>query len=63
MKARTRTWSDVVKGLKQDELETSNMVESGIRSDIAYAINSIDTDETYHVKAKMTRMQPKLTSI
>ena len=33
IKARTRTWSDVVKGLKEDELEITNSDKSGNESD------------------------------
>ena len=50
-KAKTRTWSDVVKGLEEDELEIIDSVEKS------------DLDETDHVKARRTRRQPKPRSI
>ena len=38
-KAKTETWSDVVKGLKtKDELETANSDESGNRSEAADSV-------------------------
>ena len=46
-KAKTRTWSDVVKGLEEDELEITDSVEKS------------DPDETDLVKAQRTRTQPK----
>ena len=47
MKVGTRTWSDVVKGLEEDESKTTDSVEKS------------DPAETDHVKGKRTRRQPK----
>ena len=55
IKARTRTWSDVVKGLKEDELETSNSDKSGNESETTNSVEKSDSDELNHMKTKRTR--------
>ena len=47
-KARTKTWSDVVKGLKTEE-----------RSDTTDLVEHFDSDKLNHLKAKWIRRQPK----
>ena len=50
-KAKTKTWSDVVKGMEEDESKTTDSVEES------------DMKETDPVKAEWPRRQPKPTSI
>ena len=51
VKARTRTWLDVVKGLKtEEELETTDLVDW------------FDSNEPNYIKNKWMKGQPKLTS-
>ena len=61
MKAMTRTWSDVVKGRKEDELEITNSHKSGNELEIADSIEKCDLEEPNCMKAKWTTRQPKPT--
>ena len=56
-KAKTKTWSDVVKGLKtEDGLEVAISDKSGNRSEIADSVEHFfDLDKPYHLKAKRNR--------
>ena len=56
-------WSNVVKGLKEDELETTNSDEIGNGSKTVDPIERSDMIEMDHKKSKQTRMQPKQTMI
>ena len=51
IKVKTRTWSDVVRGLEGDESETTDSIEKS------------DPAETDPMKARRTRRQPKSTLI
>ena len=58
----TKTWSDVVKGLKKDdELETTISGKSGNESEIVDSNKWVDSDEPNFMKAKQTRRYPKST--
>ena len=50
-KARTKTWSDVVQGLKEDKLETTNSDKSGNESETADLVEKFDLREPNHMKA------------
>ena len=53
MKARTRTWYDMVKGLKdEDELETTNSDKSGNESEATDSVELFDSEELNHMKAE-----------
>ena len=55
-KARTWTWSNVVKGLNsEDELETANSDKSGNESEVADSFNMLNSEEPNQLKAKQTR--------
>ena len=43
-KAKTKTWSNVVKGLKEDELEKANSNKSGNVSETTDSIKQFDSD-------------------
>ena len=60
MTDRTKTWLDVVKGLKEDELETFDLGKSKNKSKIEDSDKMSDSDELNHVKAKQTRRLPKM---
>ena len=61
-KARTKTWLDVVKGLKkEEELETSNSDKSRNKSETFDSVKLYDSDKPNHMTAKRTRGQPKPT--
>ena len=51
MEKKARTWVDIAKRLKEDELETTNSVESRNRSETINPIERSDRDEMDHVKA------------
>ena len=51
-KAKTKTWSNVVKGLKEDELEKANSDKSGNGSETADSVEEFDSDEPNHLKVK-----------
>ena len=53
--ARTTTWSDVVKGLEEDESKTFDSHKSRNEMEIAYSDKMGDSDELNHVKVKQTR--------
>ena len=51
-KAKTETWSDVVKGLKtKDELETTNSDVNGNRSAAADSVQMFDSETLNQLKA------------
>ena len=55
-KARTKTWLDVVKGLKtEDELETTNSNKNGNGSETTDLVEQLDSEEPNQLKAKQTR--------
>ena len=59
-KAKTETWSDVVKGLKtKDELETTNSDESENRSEETESVRMFDSDTLTQPRAKWKRRQQK----
>ena len=53
----------MVKGLKEDELETSNSDKSGNESETTNSVEKSDSEEPNHMKAKRTRRQLKLALI
>ena len=56
MKSKTRTWSDVVKGLKvEDELETANSDKCWNKSEATDSKEEFDLEELNQQKAKRTR--------
>ena len=55
MKAKTWTWSDVVKGLKEEELEKANSDKWGNGSEITNSVEHFDSDESNHLKVKRTK--------
>ena len=60
IKAKIRTWSDMVKVLKiEDELETTNSNKSGDESEAADSVEQFDSEEPNHLKAKRTKGQRK----
>ena len=63
MKIRTKTCSYVVKGLNEDEFETTNSVMSCNKSKTTDLVEKSDSDETDNIRAKCTRRQPKSTLI
>ena len=58
-KANTRTWADMVKGLKEEELETSNLDKSMNVSETTDSVKKFDSEEPNHLKAKRTKGQRK----
>ena len=50
-KTRTKTWLDVVKGLKEDELETTNSDKSENESETTHLVEKFDLREPNHMKA------------
>ena len=59
-KAKTETWSDVVKGLKtKDELETANSVDSGNRSEEDDSVRMFDSKTPNQLKVKQKKGQQK----
>ena len=60
MKAKTKTWSVVVKGLKiEDELETTNLDKSGNESEIDDSVRMFDSETPNHLDAKQKKGQRK----
>ena len=60
VKAKTKTWCDVVKGLKiEDELETTNSDVSGIGSEVTDSIEMFDSDITNRLRAKRRKGHQK----
>ena len=59
-KAKTRTWADVVKGRKKDELETTDLVKSQCELDAVDSIEMFNLEELNRL-GKQTRRQPKPT--
>ena len=60
VKAKTKTWFDVVKGLKiEDELETTNSDVSGIGSEVTDSIEMFDSDITNRLRAKRRKGHQK----
>ena len=51
----------MVKGLKEDELETTDSDKSRNESEIPDSVKEFDLEEPNQLKAKRTRRQPKLT--
>ena len=49
----------MVKGLKENELETANSNKSWNRSEIAYSVEQFDSNESNHMEAKRIKRQPK----
>ena len=58
-KANTRTWADMVKGLKEEELETSNLDKSMNVSETTDSVEQFDSNESNHMEAKRIKRQPK----
>ena len=59
-KARTQTWSNVVKGLnKEDKLETADSDKSGNGSETANSVKQFDSEEPNNLKAKRTKGKRK----
>ena len=54
-KSMTRTWLDVVEGLEEDELETTDSDKSGIELETADLVERHDSSELNHMEAKLTR--------
>ena len=62
-KAKTKTWSNVVKGLKKiEELETTNSDKSGNGSETTDSAEQFDSDKPNRSKAKRSVRQPMPTS-
>ena len=62
MKAKTRTWSNIMKGLKiEDELEIANSDKSENESEVVDSIEQFDSEESNHLKVKRTKGQRKST--
>ena len=55
MKARTRTWADVVKGLKEGESETTDSDKTEDESKTVDSVQEVDSGESNHMKARWTR--------
>ena len=60
-KARTKTWSDVVEGLKEEEFETTNSDKRGNELRTIDSTEDFDSGESNHMEAKRTRGQRKFT--
>ena len=59
-KAKNKTWSDVVKGLKiEDKLETTNSYKSGNESETAGSVRMFDSETPNHLEAKQKKWQRK----
>ena len=56
-KANTRTWADMVKGLKEEELETSNLDKSMNVSETTDSVEQFYSNESNHMKANWTKRQ------
>ena len=57
-KAKSKTWSDVVKGLKiEDELETSNSDKSGDELETTNSVRMFDLETMNQLKAKRKKGQ------
>ena len=62
LNAKTRRWSNVVKGVKiKDKMETTTLDKSGNESEIANSCEMVDPDEPNQLKAKHTRRHRKST--
>ena len=60
VKAKTKTWSNVLKGLKtEDELKIANSGESAIQSKVTDSIEMFDSDITNRLRAKRRKGQQK----
>ena len=60
IKAKTKTWSNVAKGRKKEDLERANSDKSGNETKIVDLVEKGDSEEA---KAKWTRRQSKSTSV
>ena len=57
-KAKTKTWSNVVKVLKtEDEMGTTNLGESGKESKTTYLVRMFDSETLNQLKARRKRRQ------
>ena len=64
MKAKSWTWSDVVKGLKiEDELETTNSNKSWNVSDSANSVEQFDLEESDEERLVRPEMDRRIGSM